>query len=645
MTDLERERYITELSVLNEMSQVLSSARELNDLLERVYQQVSRLFDTTNFYVATYEEGSDEWTAVFDQERGERQPRTRYKVGTGVTGHIIRTQKPVLLNTRQAGVEFEKARGIETLGPPSMCWMGVPLISTGKVVGVMAIQSYEQERLYSERDVALFSTIGAQIAVAIENLRLLAEARRWAQELEAINEVGRTITSMLDLDAVLRQIVDTTKAHFDYYFVDIALVEGDQIVFEDGSAIGTSDVRLERGSLLVELQQTSLVGDAVRTGQPVLVNDVLNDPRYYSIPALAATRSELTVPLVVKDRIIGVLDVQSDQCEAFGETDVALLQSLASQAGVAIENARLFQRQERRITEMAILNEISRSVSAALRLDDLLETIYQQVTRLFDTTNFFISLYHEDTGERSSPIHLEHGQRQPVVQRRAVTGLTGYIIHHRQPVLLHTVRENLNFKQTQGIAGIGELAKSWLGVPLLVANKIVGVMTIQSYEYEHLYSEQDLALFATIAAQAAIAIENARLFDEAQRLAATITELSTPVIQIWDQVLVLPLIGGIDQDRSRQIMETLLEGITQHQARVVIIDVTGVPIIDSWVANHLLHTAQATELLGARCVLTGISPDIAQSIVGLDLPLTKLTTLPNVQAGIRYALALLRRTR
>lgn len=119
---------------------------------------------------------------------------------------------------------------------------------------------------------------------------------------------------------------------------------------------------------------------------------------------------------------------------------------------------------------------------------------------------------------------------------------------------------------------------------------------------------------------------------------ATLRELSTPLLPIADDVLVMPIIGTIDSMRAQQIMETLLEGVSSHRARIVILDITGVQVIDTQVANALIHTAQATRLLGAQVVLTGIQPNIAQTLVHLGVNLGNIVTHSSLQSGIAYAL-------
>lgn len=123
-----------------------------------------------------------------------------------------------------------------------------------------------------------------------------------------------------------------------------------------------------------------------------------------------------------------------------------------------------------------------------------------------------------------------------------------------------------------------------------------------------------------------------------QRLLETVRELSTPAIPIYDGILVLPLVGNIDTGRASQVMEAVLGGIAREQASVVIVDVTGVPIIDTGVANHLVQVTQAAQLLGARCLLVGIKPEVAQTLVQLGVNLSSIVTRSNLQAGVAFAL-------
>ena len=129
------------------------------------------------------------------------------------------------------------------------------------------------------------------------------------------------------------------------------------------------------------------------------------------------------------------------------------------------------------------------------------------------------------------------------------------------------------------------------------------------------------------------------IVDQQQRLIDTIKQLSAPLLPVHDGILVMPLIGHIDSVRGGQIIEELLAGVQRYQTDFVIIDITGVPVVDTAVANHLIQATQAVSLLGAQCVLVGISPEVAQTLVQLGVDLSRLVTRGDLQAGIDYAMA------
>jgi PAS domain S-box-containing protein len=132
-----------------------------------------------------------------------------------------------------------------------------------------------------------------------------------------------------------------------------------------------------------------------------------------------------------------------------------------------------------------------------------------------------------------------------------------------------------------------------------------------------------------------------RMKDLLENLQTSQEELSTPVVQIWDHILALPLVGVIDTHRAKQVMDVLLTKITELRAQVVVIDVTGVATMDTQVTNHLIQTAQSTRLLGAECVITGIKPEVAQTMVHIGADMTKLITKRDLQEGLRYGLTLI----
>jgi rsbT co-antagonist protein RsbR len=192
---------------------------------------------------------------------------------------------------------------------------------------------------------------------------------------------------------------------------------------------------------------------------------------------------------------------------------------------------------------------------------------------------------------------------------------------------------------------------------MLLGDHVVGVIAVQSYTHEGAYDEGHMRVLATIARQAAVAIQNARTVDEMRRLnddmqrtldtqaqlVETIRQLSTPVVPLMEGIIFLPLVGHIDSNRARQTVEELLVGVQEHRARIVIVDITGVPVVDTMVAQALVQAAQAVHLLGAEGVLVGIMPEVAQTMVSLGVDLTALVTRADLQSGLEYAVSRVQR--
>jgi anti-anti-sigma factor len=330
-----------------------------------------------------------------------------------------------------------------------------------------------------------------------------------------------------------------------------------------------------------------------------------------------------------------------------------LRQQLAQQEDV---NARLFKEWQDHVSELAALNRIAQATGSTMRLEGLFEALCEAIEDLIGPTSFFVALYDKDTQMISFPFYMDDGIRYQAREPLSLgEGPASVVIASKKPLLVRDF-EKERFPGKMPLIGSDRPARSWLGVPFVLLNEAIGLMAVQDYEAKA-FNERHVQLLSSIASHVMVAIEKARLFDRTietvnqlkvayetqKRLLATIRELSTPIIPVLDRVLVMPLIGTIDTARSQQIIETLLSAITTHDAEVVIIDITGVSVMDTSVANHLLEATRAASLLGAQCVLVGITPEVAQTIVHLGVDLSGLVTMSDLQSGVQFALAKLNR--
>jgi signal transduction histidine kinase/DNA-binding response OmpR family regulator len=337
---------------------------------------------------------------------------------------------------------------------------------------------------------------------------------RYAVQMEVAADIARATTSILDLNELFQTAVDLIRERFELYYAAIFLADKDnRWVILQASSGEAGHVMLRRGHRL-KVGGDSMVGWCVANSEARIALDVGEQAISFDTPLLTDVHSEMVVPLIARGRVIGAIALQSRLVGAFSDHDVTVMRITANQLGNAIENARLFRERERRITELAILNEMGQALSSALEFDELLETVQQQVSRIFSATNLYIATSEADQNAWTLAFHLQHSQRQPVSRHLLGVDLTSHIIRNRQPVLFANRREQDAFLKQHRVRLADQRVKSWLGVPMIAADKVVGVMAIYSYDQEDLYNNQDLAILSTIAAQTAIAIENARLYEQ-----------------------------------------------------------------------------------------------------------------------------------
>jgi sigma-B regulation protein RsbU (phosphoserine phosphatase) len=313
-------------------------------------------------------------------------------------------------------------------------------------------------------------------------------------------DLGRQVTAVLDFDDLLRQIPRLMSRliafeAFAVYLLDERRAEL-RIAYAVGYPPSNAPVRLTLGQ--------GLVGAAVASEQPLLANDVASDPRYVeSVPGMAA---EIVVPLMHKSRPIGALNILGRTRDQFNARDVAILRQFAAHVAVALVNARLFEQIRRDAEAFETLSEVGREVASLLELDELLARLGQLARRLVDYRTLGILLLNEDD-ELEIKLAVQYGERVEVPRVRLGEGLVGYAALHKEVVLVPDVSLDPRYIK------VVEDVRSELAIPLLLKDRCIGVLDLESPELDA-FSKRDVEILTLLAAQAAVAIENARLYDE-----------------------------------------------------------------------------------------------------------------------------------
>jgi sigma-B regulation protein RsbU (phosphoserine phosphatase) len=319
------------LATLFDLGREVSSVLDLNDLLPKIPQLIARLTPFTVFAVYLLDDRREELRIAYAVGYPDSAVKeTRLKVGTGLVGAAVAEQRPILVNDVSADPRYI------AIVEGAQSDLAVPLRYQGRAIGALNLLS-DRKDAFSARDEAMLLQFAAHIAQAIINARLFESERQYSDTLETLAEIGREMSAILDLDELLTRLAHLVKRLIDYRTFGIALFDEQSQTLEMKLAISYGDAK----AIPPVKMGDGLVGYAAMHKQAVLVPDVSKDSRY--INAVSDVRSELAIPLLLKDRLVGVFDLESPELDAFSKKHVELLTLLASQAAVAIENARLYE--------------------------------------------------------------------------------------------------------------------------------------------------------------------------------------------------------------------------------------------------------------------------------------------------------------
>jgi signal transduction histidine kinase/DNA-binding response OmpR family regulator/putative methionine-R-sulfoxide reductase with GAF domain len=439
--------------------------------------------------------------------------QSRSLADTGFAAHLLRTRETVVINENMAqavekfgsfvlpGTQMEKSA------------VYVPLVAGDQVRGLINLIDMEREHAFSESDVRLLQTLAGSMSVALENARLFDETQRRTRETAALAEVGRDISSTLDLSTVMDRIARHAKTLLNAASSAIFLPDPGGQRYR--AIVGVGDIAEAIQSTVINVGE-GIIGSLVQSRRAEFINDTGADPRAIQIPGTGKEEHErlMVAPLMAGRTVKGVMAVWRTEGQPFGDTDLEFLVGLSLQATVAIENARLFAESQQRAAELATVNTVSQQLAGKLDLANLLHLVGEQIRTVFKADIAYVALLDRRTGIIEFP--YQHGDK--LTPLKYGEGLTSRIIKSAKPLIINrdTDRRGLEL----GAIVIGKQALSYLGVPILVAGTCQGAISVQSTQTEGMYDADAERLLSTIAANVGVALQNARLFQEAQEARA-----------------------------------------------------------------------------------------------------------------------------
>ena len=423
--------------------------------------------------------------------------------------------------------------GAVTAGPA----VAVPLLAHDTVMGVLEVKRPDGPP-FSDAEIELLDSLATQAAVALQAARQVAIERWRLEQLLLVRKVGAQVADVLDLDELARRVTDLILHTFRYYYVALFTLEPGHETLHFRASTGPTYPHPDRGEAPPVLQVRlgeGIVGHVAQIGVMILANDVSCEPRYRHVDSLPETRSEVALPLSIKDRVLGVLDVQSDQPDGFDETDLLVLRALADQIAIAVEDARLYSDVRRRADQLVAVAEVSRAVASILDLETLFERVVELIHEQFGYP--FVYLFTVDPAQGQIVYRAGTGPRAQALQAEGLVcslddseGIVPWVACHGETVLANDVSRDPRYRPL-GFPEANTYAE--LAVPLIFGDAVLGVLNVQSGHRQRsdgeaaqsgdettqsgaVFNDDDRFLFEALASSVAIAIRNANLYRSEQ---------------------------------------------------------------------------------------------------------------------------------
>jgi GAF domain-containing protein len=473
-----------------------------------IHEQIKNILGDVDFFVALYDDVTKHIQIPYLYEGDQPLQIDPFPMGEGLTSIVIRTQQPLMLveNTE----ERARALGAKIVGQPAKSWIGVPLMVGGNVIGVLSVQDVETEKRFTERDLEVLQSLAAPITGAIQNSRIIAESQRRAYQLQTSAEIAQETSTTLDQDELLKNAVKLIRDRFNFYHASIFLMDvtGEYAVIQESTGEAGRQMISEGHRLQVGSQ--SVIGYVTQNKEPLVVNDVTQDPTHRFNPLLPDTRAELGLPIILGDKLLGAIDVQSTTPFSFSTDDIEVLQILANQLAVAIENANLFTETQEHLAQHRLIHHVTTVSASSTSIEDALSSAVQG---LRVTLGDHVSILLLDPTKRVLRVSASSGYEHDLVgmQIEVGEGITGWVAEHNEGLIVSDVKNDSRY------VSASEDVRSELAVPLAYRGELLGVLNIES-ETLDAYDDHDQDILGTLAGSLSAIIVTARLSERQQQL-------------------------------------------------------------------------------------------------------------------------------
>lgn len=518
------QRRLQELSTLSQISQAMRTSLNLDALLTTIYLQVAHLLQVKDFYIAFHDQEQDQLTYPLAIKNGIRQSWPPRPLTDRLTDRVIRQAQPILIPYNAP--EKIKEMGLLELENPPEAWLGVPLLNPERAIGCLAVFHSDRNRVLTTKDRDVLITLAGQAAVAIDNALLYDQMRNRAQALASLNEITASMSSTLDPERALELVCLSMIRVGGGEKSAIFLFEKDlgELFLAHGINLSENFMQAWTTVPIEDRERTQ----AFHNEAPVLVTDVSTadlSPEIVTQLLQEKIRAYADFPLITPSGTIGQLSVYFSEQQRFKIEQIELLKTFAAQAALAVANARAHAATDlalqRRVDQLATLEEIGREMNATLDVQELYNAILRHALNISNAAMGHLAIFDPELQALSVVAQHAYPTESPIKQTGKLhpidTGIPGRVHQTREICNLQDVRENPEHQDwTNG------LTRSLLSVPVLRQENLLGIIMVENPTVAA-FTEVHEQFLAQLAAQAAIAITNATLY---QQLEARLREQS-----------------------------------------------------------------------------------------------------------------------
>ena len=502
-------RRANEFAGLSQVAGELMGRRDIRVLLSLIVNKASAFYEATDGFIYMYDERNKilRLAVSSDEHPGLG---TQLKLGEGMAGRVAATREPMIVKdyatweSRAPIADLREVHGV----------LEVPMLIDGNLLGILGIESQDPAREFKQEDLSLLSLLAEQAASAIYNARLFSQIQDRNRELDRLSRASTLLLAGVSSNApaLCHSIAELLVSEFNYSNCSVWLVGDDDLTLTRGAVAGPYGDQIHAS--LLTTRGPGVIAKALRTNAPINLGDVSLSQDYIS--SWKGTRSELVVPMRSGERMVGVIDLQSDELDAYGPDDVRLLELIASRAALMLQHVHLYQQTEHRLQQLTVLSNIDAAIASSLDLQVTLNILVSQISMHLRADAVDVLLFNphlqmleyaigrgfRGSGVRRVPLLLGEDQAGQAAMNRSVVS----VVDLNSPQVMLARPERIS----------GEDFVSMFAVPLVAKGQLKGVLEL-FFRYPMDSNPDWVNFLETLARQAAVAVEDARLFNDMQR--------------------------------------------------------------------------------------------------------------------------------